>query len=248
MHAHIFALFYEHLSRVPARATTLEITDQTLMHRIKRVLRLRDGDMLVLFDAQVHTQGTLTTLGDRALTFAIGERIPNQALKPELTVALGLLKPDALHTAIYALAELGVNTIQLYTSSKTHRTWGGQKELQRLQRVAVAGAEQSKHFAMPDIKEPIALEDLCAQPADIKIVCEPDGAPLLDYLGTHKPLNNKTITLVVGPEGDLTDDEKKLLHAAHYTPCKLTATVLRSEQAAMLAAGIVRCKHGNHYS
>jgi len=241
MHAHIFALFYEHVSRVPARATTLEITDQTLLHRIKRVLRLRTGDTLVLFDTQVHTHAMITALSDRALTVTLEERTHNQILKPKLTVALGLLKPDALHTAIYALAELGVNVIQLYTSSKAHRTWGGEKELHRLQRVTVAAAEQSKHFATPDIKEPISLQNLCGQPADIKIMCEPDGTPLLNYLDTQKPLHEKAITLVIGPEGDLTDDEKKLLHAAHYTPCTLTATVLRSEQAVTLAAGIIRC-------
>jgi len=58
---------------------------------------------------------------------------------------------------------------------------------------------------------------------------------------TQHPLIEKTIMLVVGPEGDLTVDEKKLLSSAHYTACSLTPTVLRSEEAATLAAGIIRC-------
>ena len=238
MNEHTFALFFERLSNVPERVTTLEITDQTLLHRIKRVLRLRVDDTLTFFDAHVHINGTIIKATDRSVSVSLDTRAPNKALKPELTVAVGLLKPDALHTAIYTLAELGVNTIQLYTSTKVHRAWGGQKEHERLSRIAVAAAEQCKHFAMPTIKEPIPLAEI--QPTQINIVCDPDGTPLINYLATQQPLAEKTIMLIIGPEGDLTVDEKKLL-SAHYTACSLTPTVLRSEEAATLAAGIIRC-------
>lgn len=238
MNEHIFALFFERLSNVPERVTTLEITDQTLLHRIKRVLRLRVDDTLTFFDEHVHANGTIIKATDRALNISLDARTPNHALKPKLTVAIGLLKPDALHTAIYTLAELGANIIQLYTSTKVHRAWGGQKEHERLSRIAVAAAEQCKHFAMPIIKEPIPLAEI--QSSQINIVCDPDGTPLINYLITQHPSAEKTITLVIGPEGDLTADEKKLL-SAHYTACSLTPTVLRSEEAATLAAGIIRC-------
>ena len=45
---------------------------------------------------------------------------------------------------------------------------------------------------------------------------------------------------MVGPEADLLLEEKQQLHENGFTFCKLTQTVLRAQQAAVVSLGIFR--------
>lgn len=48
------------------------------------------------------------------------------------------------------------------------------------------------------------------------------------------------LMLLVGPEGDLSNEEKNAVHTAGFIMCALTPTILRSVHAAFLGAGIMR--------
>ena len=66
-----------------------------------------------------------------------------------------------------------------------------------------------------------------------------DGQPLLQaaqqLVDAHA-----TYTLFVGPEADLTDGEKEQLKKSGWSVIRLTPTVLRAQQAIVLAAGAIR--------
>lgn len=229
---HVFALYYRSV-----RSGELVIADAPTIHRLTRVLRLRVGDELTLFDGHVHAEAVVLSLGAREVRLRATVTLPNQVLKPAVTVLLGLLRHDALGVAVASLTEVGVTEIALYTSAKAQRAWGGARELDRLQRIMIASAEQSKQFAMPVVHEPRPLPEIVGRSDAVRILCDPSGSSLVDYAQKNSAV---AYTVIVGPEGDLTVQEKSLLAAAGYQACRLTPTILRSEQAAFLAAGIIR--------
>ncbi len=74
----------------------------------------------------------------------------------------------------------------------------------------------------------------------IKIYFDPTGESLSDIIARVKKISPTSIIVMVGPEGDLTDQEKEQLRQEKFLFCALTPTVLRSSQAIALGSGIIR--------
>lgn len=162
--------------------------DNELLHRVyTRVLRLRDGDVCILFDQVINVHAVLRSVEPKKMvcTFDVQRITKNSALQPAITFLLPVLKKDALLTAVYSLVEMGVNEIQLVFTEKSRKLFDDKKELPRLQRVVVAAAEQAKHFAYPEILLPQKLSDtLSAHVGDktTSIFFDPEGQSVKDLL------------------------------------------------------------------
>jgi 16S rRNA (uracil1498-N3)-methyltransferase len=65
------------------------------------------------------------------------------------------------------------------------------------------------------------------------------GEPLL---ATNRPALVPPVTVAVGPEGGLEDDERAQLIAAGFTPVRLGGHVLRFETAAIAGLAVIRCQ------
>jgi len=237
---HEFALYYADLSELLALdKTVLIIREKLFVHRVSRVLRLKVHDSFILFDDQQNILGKIESINKSELVIAVKAIQKNQPIKPDITVILGLLKRDALERSVESLTVVGVNTIKLFISEKIQRVWGGEKEYDRLQRLMIASAEQSKQFILPKLEEPISFSDIVkADSSDFRIFCDPDGESLVKLVSSDKGF--KKVSLLVGPEGDLSKSEKEQLCQFHYKFCHLTPTILRSELAVILASGIIR--------
>ena len=238
INTHLFALYY--LGKKITHHNLLVITDTDLIHRMHRVLRLEVGDTCILFDRTTWMEVTLTALARATITCTVIAQHDIKPWYPKIRFLLPVLKREALATAIYNLVEAGVQEIQLIQPQKVHRTFGGTKELERLERIAIAAAEQSKNFAVPDIKEPISWEEaLILLQKTTSYVGDPTGIPIFDSLGERRKLPD-LCTLLVGPEGDFTPREYAELKEAHVISLQLTPTILRAEMAAFYLAALFR--------
>ena len=135
-----------------------------------------------------------------------------------------------------------MQNIKLAITRKVQRSWTS-KEFDRLQRIIISAAELSKCFAYPILHEPGPFQDImCAdmQRDAIKIFFDPCGLPLLTCVTHVKNREVEEIVLIVGPEGDLTHEEKDQLKQNGVMFCSLTPTVLRAHQAVALSAGVFR--------
>lgn len=234
---HEFALFYSDLS-LQKKSEVISINDAALVTRIISVLRLKPQDNLILFDQTLHVKAVLKNCSKKSCSFTVTEWHKNKELKPHITVLLPLLKRDAIESALFSCTALGATTVQLVHTEKT-RKWQGEKELNRLQRIVVSAAEQSKNFAFPNIQIPVELAkslELYAASTN-KVFADPEGLKFSEVM--KKSDIQKEFLLFVGPEGDLTSTEKKMLED-QFTFCKLTSTILKSEQALALMLGAVR--------
>jgi 16S rRNA (uracil1498-N3)-methyltransferase len=243
--SHEFALYYPTLGRHADVATGMElvITDPDIVHRILRILRMTVGQECILFDERTNVVAVIEELfGKKKIHMRIKHAESNQVLTPHITVLLPLLKRDECDAAIYSLAELGVNDIQLVMTEKVQRKWGGAKELERLERVVISAAEQSKQFVMPIVHEPEDLSKILANlsPDVRKIFFHPAGMAILEILQVFAKTKSSHLVLLVGPEGDMSRTEQVLIQDFGFTASALTPTVLRAQHAIFLGAGIVR--------
>jgi 16S rRNA (uracil1498-N3)-methyltransferase len=205
-----------------------------MISRFTNVLRLRPGDDLILFDEQNNAHAVLESASKKEASFSIQDSTANKQIEPAIRIALPLLKKDAFAEAIYNITELGGTEIQLLDTEKAQRSWGGDKEMERLKRITIAAAEQSKNFAMPTILPPISLEQLLQQEGSF-LFCDVHGKSISELVQIGPT------TIIIGPEGDLSDSEKDLLNKHNVEFYRLTPTILRSVQAVTLALGYLRC-------
>lgn len=217
------------------------LDDSDLYHRIIHVLRLSAEDQFILFDQNNHLLCSLKDIKKRTLLAEILESNPNKSLSPSITFLLPLLKREAFHEAAYTLCELGATHIQPIITHHSQRKWTT-KENEKLEKIIHAAAEQSKNFSFPTISQPLKLEEFLENRKNkhLHIFFDPEGQPLLQIINTLTKKHPQEITLMIGPEADLTLDEKKALKQNNFTFCTLTPTILRAQQAVAVSLGIIR--------
>lgn len=241
---HQFAFYWQELSEKSLRQNeTVTLKNSELFHRFVHILRLKTDETCIFFDAHKNIEVTIKSFDKKnMITFLIDAIKENVQLKPHITFLLPLLKREAFEHAIYSLVELGANEIQLVMTEKTQRKWGGAKELERLQRIMIAAAEQSKNFAMPTIHEPQELARILPELKQSckKIFFDAQGVVAYNFFKELKKEPVENLIALIGPEGDLTLQEKRNLQQYNVLFCRLTPTVLRAEQAVVVGMGIMR--------
>ncbi len=239
INTHTFALYYPLPSLTEEK--TIVITDTDLLHRISRILRLTVGDRCILFDRTRWIEMAIMASTRTAMKGTIITTHEIQPWRPAIRFLLPLLKREALVTAIYNLVQAGVQEIQLLETAKVHHTFGGTKELERLERVAIAAAEQSKNFAFPSLKGPLSWrETLELLRSTTSYVGDCAGIPLKSVLAGLEQRSADSYTLLVGPEGDFTPEEYRGLKESGVQPVQLTPTILKAETAAFYLAALFR--------
>jgi len=243
---HEFALFVESLSLLVGKSgsgSNVTLSDEKLLHRVANVLRLRIHDQCILFDRHIQASVTIVAfIGKKQISVAVQSVQKTIALQPTVTFLLPLLKREDYESALYSLAEVGVSTIQLVFTQKTAHHWAGAKDNDRAQRILIGAAEQSKNFAYPQLEEPISLEAALKKynAASAKIFFDPEGKPFFDVMQKLHGNRAENVLLLIGPEGDLSLEEKKMVQVNDFVFCALTPTIVRAVQAAALGAGFVR--------
>jgi len=236
---HEFAFYYHDLSQVLTKDIDLIISCDELYHRLKHVVRMKADDTCILFNQKERITFTFGSFqGKNKVVGTWKNHHLNERLSPEITFVLPLLKIDALSDAVYSLAEVGITNIQLVATQKT-QTPCNDKLLDKLQRVAVAAAEQSKMYAFPNVLPAVDLADwLAVERSGLKYHFDVAGDSVTSWF---KPVEkNQHYYLLVGPEGDLVASEKAMVVQAGFQPCLLTQTVLRSVRVISLVSGMFR--------
>ncbi len=237
---HLFSLYAPKLNLkdcVPLQSLLIEDVD--LVHRMFKVLRFQVHDVLLLFNDCAYVHVRIEQISKKSLLVRINSVNFHDSQIPSVTFLLPLLKKDALEQAVYSLAEMGVNKIQLVVTDKSRKNLINIKEFERLQNIIIAACEQSKNYCLPELFEPVSLSKFVSE-KNIDTCCivfDPSGKSFWEI---KKDLDEKPKMLIVGPEGGFTLTELEFLHNQKFVSCALTSTVLRAVQAVALAAGLVR--------
>lgn len=228
---HCFSFYYAELSS--CKFPSCVITDSTLVHRLANIMRYQMGDVCMLFDKVHHVYAQIVWISKKEIHISCGTKELNAKIEPELVLFLPLLKKDALEQAVYNSVVAGVSAIQLIVTEKCHRKHITTSERERLQKIIIAACEQSKYYMVPPLYETKTLHDACSTYKNYKkYYTDFDGESLTR-------LTEKSV-IMVGPEGDLTVEEKKYMQDQGAYFFVLTPTVLRSQEAVLVAVAHAR--------
>jgi 16S rRNA (uracil1498-N3)-methyltransferase len=207
-------------------------------NHLVRVLRLRVGDRIALFDqhgreAQARIEGIdKETLRVRIEQLEQVEREPGC----KVYIAIALTKGEKIDWVLQKCTELGVAGFCLFPTERSVVRLSkekAEKRLERWRRIVVSACAQSGRTRTPEVLyfegfRP-ALENFSQGSL---IILDPMAETLLTSIADQRP---EAVTLAVGPEGGFTDDEIEVARAHRLTPARLGPLTLRAETAAVAA-------------
>lgn len=222
-------------SPTPIRHAEQMVLDDNIYQHWCKVLRAKIGDVGVLFDGTGgEWQVKLAHIDKKIAQVAvIGYNPTNRTLPYQVTLGLVISRGERMDYAIQKATEMGVTTIQLLTSERGQETLKYEREQKKLahwQKIAISSCEQCGLNLIPTILPPLALSDWVVECFDeLKLVLSLDGnnAP-------PTPLP-KTIALLIGAEGGLSDNEIALAKSNGFLPWVIGERVLRTETAPVVA-------------
>jgi 16S rRNA (uracil1498-N3)-methyltransferase len=217
-------------------------------NHVVRVLRLRVGDALTLFNGRGGEY--VVKLEEIRRATAVVSVLEHRALEREspfhLTLAQGISRGERMDWVIQKATELGAaRIVPLFTErSMVHLDeQQAAKKLQHWHSIAIAACEQCGRNRIPEIAAPLDLPHFLQQRSA-------QGAALL--LSPRAPQRIQDIesarssaTVLIGPEGGLADLEQEVATGAGFTPVRLGPRVLRTETAAICALTLLQQRFGD---
>lgn len=227
--------------------TSFHVVNADIAHRLHRVLRLRAGDSVQLFNDTHHALLTLqeTKNWKKEVIGTVSATTVTTVRTPALHVGIGLLKPAALEHAVYAASAAGASSITPVITSKSGKELSD-REHERLRMQIIAACEQAKNVHIPQLHAPITLETFVQSEPHTRCWFDGSGAPLPVLVedlkkdpGQAGVTSIKSISLLIGAEAGFTTAEEALIAAHKWPAYRLTPTVLRAVEAVTVAVSIV---------
>ena len=213
------------------------MSDDAANH-VARVLRLAAGAPLILFNGEGgEFEATVSSIDKRHVVVDIGH-FRDKDREPPLTLwlAQGISRGDY---TIQKAVELGVNRIIPLFSEHCGVQLDGerlQKRVKHWQGVVISACEQCGRNLIPHVDSPTALAEWLATPGEgLRLVLDPDADHSLKQL----PAPHGPVTLLIGPEGGLSDQEVALAKEAGFLGLRLGPRILRTETAAVAALAAI---------
>lgn len=237
MMARLWRLYHRDLQHEAGSVVVLGTGDS---HHARKVLRLRVGDEIALFDGTGH-EWTARMVGSEGERVTV--RLEREILLPEVEASLqvvlfqGLLRPERMDWVVQKATEVGVAAIHPFVSERTEARDGRAQRLDRWRRIAIESCKQCGRRRLPRIE---AFDALPGCPSGdgpaLLLHPSPDSTPLSEFCDGLPP---RTVHLAVGPQSGFTPDEMQAHRRAGWRLAALGPRVLRADTAGTIAAAIL---------
>jgi 16S rRNA (uracil1498-N3)-methyltransferase len=218
-------------------------------HRhISRVLRLKAGAMLTLFDGRGGEYSAVIEEVHRSDCLVHTSEFLDLDKESPLPVRLaqGIGRGERTDYAIQKAVELGVTSIVPILSRRGVVRLDGQRARRRLAHwhgIMVHACQQCGRNRLPELGPVVTLTEWLSgyDSSSLNLILDPTSASTISELEYGGGL----ITLLVGPEGGLDSEEREAAYAAGFSGLSLGPRMLRTETAAVAAVTAVQLRWGD---
>jgi 16S rRNA (uracil1498-N3)-methyltransferase len=217
-------------------------------HHATRVLRLRSGDAVTLFDGNgEERQGVIDSVG-REVTVNIHTTGPGIAEPPlRITLVQSLPSGDKMDWVVQKAVELGVTAIQPVMAKRSVVRLEGDRARKRVlhwQEVAVSACEQCGRNTVPAVLPLMELNHYLVREHkddERRFLLDPVGGQRLRKM--DRP--SGPLSLLIGPEGGFDESEMDLARSLGFISLQLGPRVLRTETAGLAALAAMMALWGD---
>lgn len=210
------------------------LMDEEVKHCTK-VLRKKAGDEIMITDGEgCFYTARLTDTRTGRFTIISKQILPPPS--PGVTVAVSPLKhPDRFEWMIEKCTEAGATAFIPVIFSRTQKS---QVKTERLLRIAISAMKQSLRAWLPKIHAPVSFSEIIEKFSHRKrLICSASGLSPSNWVSEVQSANE--ILVMVGPEGDFTEEEVQVAKNAGFLQVSLGPGRLRTETAAFAATMLI---------
>lgn len=215
------------------------------LNYLLNVLRLREGDAILLFngrDGEFLAHVTETTR--RSAKLRVERILRTQTPRADLDYCFAPLKQGRLDYMAQKATEMGAGRL---VPVITRRTQVRRVNSARLRANAVEAAEQCGVLAVPEAPDAVELSDFLAAfpPERLLVFCDED-APIANPVTALSGRSGRGVSVLVGPEGGFDETERaSVARLPNVARISLGPRVLRADTAAVAGLAVVQATIGD---
>jgi len=225
--------------------------DDFATHHALKVLRLKKGDELILFNGDGYDfQGQIINIAKKRVEVMINSRriVANES-NLKVTLLQALISNEKMDLIIQKTTELGISEIQPIVCQRGIVKIKNDKIEKRLlhwKQVSIGACEQCGRAKIPVINKPENitkyLEKIIMSDKSLKIILSPTAIKSLNEISYSIDQN---IKVLIGPEGGFSKKELELATKKNFLPIKIGPRILRTETAPLSIMSILQYKYGD---
>jgi len=224
------------------------VLDSNSSNHVLKVLRLSIGAKIIIFNGEGgEFKTTISMVKNNLAVIKVNEFIAkNLESSLKINLAQGIGRGEKMDYVIQKAVELGVHKIiPLFTEYCNVKLNDArlQNKVSRWELIIISACEQSGRNYIPSIEMPTHLSKWLTESRNsYNIILEPQAAINMKNLDI---INYSEITILIGPEGGLSDIEVLLAQKNGFIPVRLGPRVLRTETAALVALSALQTRFGD---
>ena len=174
-------------------------------HYLNKVMRVKENENFSLFNHRGEWEAKINSISKGVVEFCVTKQLRQKENLKEIWLAFSPIKLNYLNIMIQKATELGVTK---FIPIITDRTIVRKVNLNRLEKIVVESSEQSNRLKIPTIEKAISLANFIEKNNDLNVVF---GDLNTDNMNLNKnKINDKNpLCVLIGPEGDFTELERK---------------------------------------
>ena len=212
----------------------IEKLDRSQSHYLNKVMRVKENKVFSLFNNNGEWEAKVLKISKDIVEFKVNKQLRQKDNIKELWLAYSPIKSNYQNFMIQKATELGVTK---FIPIIFDRTIVRKINKERIEKIVIEASEQSNRINIPIIEEAQNLKNFLKKNS-IDLI-------FTDLNSRNKKINKsrltgKPICVIVGPEGDFTESErKKILTFQGVQSIKINENILRSETAVISAISIL---------
>jgi len=240
--------FLAPLARMPG--STVELPSDEA-HHLARVLRLRSGARIVVFDGHglefLAEVVDVNRKGVRVVLLEPRDPVPEPHVR--LTLIQGVLKGDHMDDVVRDAVMLGIAAIQPVATARSQVPSDALRRgssVARWERIAVSSAKQCGRAVVPAIAPARTIETVIGTPppsGTVRLMLVEPGAAApgaRDANDLKARARPEAAELAIGPEGGWTSDEIAAAVAGRFELLTLGRRTLRADAAPVVAVAVLQ--------
>ena len=214
--------------------------DDAPAHHLARVLRLKEGDALTVFNGR-GGEWDAEFIGRRRVRLRSHSDVERES-PLQVTLVQGVSTGERMDYTIQKAVELGVFAIQpLLTKRGVVRLEGSRASarLNHWRKVAIAACEQCGRNRIPEVMPLLAFHQYQPSAEGMRLLLSGQGRSIREINVEGQA------TLAAGPEAGFAPEERSALERAGFVLASLGPRVLRTETAALAALAALNALWGD---
>lgn len=216
--------------------------DEKDYSHIRKVLRLRKGDKIIVFNGEREFIAELKIVSEEVI---VAKLLEIKNIKPfdsnTLSLYFGLIKAIKIDEIIEKSTELGVDSITpVQFDHSQYKGEEAKNRHERWNRIAESASKQSQRIHFPIINESLLFDDLIQELKNFKHVFIFATEEKVETKFIDPKINlDGDIAVVIGPEGGFSKREIDAFIENNFKFYYLGKTILRSETAVISSISII---------